>query len=316
MRALVQDGREAAGALRPAPPWRCPYCAFPLEGRWEGLFCPAEERFFSAGGGVARLLPEGRRREMRPLLELYQRIRRDEGWRAEPGLPDVPATHPRASLWARRARHFHLGVALARAALGPGPWRVLEVGAGSAWASLRLLEEGHAVVATDVSLDAEDGLLAPNRFLADPLRLPRAEAEMDALPLAAASFDLVLAAGCLHYAPDPTRALIELRRVASRGGVLLVLDSPVYSRVADGETMVAARRREHAARYGVAEERLPPSGFLPLPALSSLFEGAGFRLEVHGWPGPWREAARDVLERLRHGRRTARFPVLLGHRRG
>ena len=77
---------------------------------------------------------------------------------------------------------------------------MLEVGAGCAWASLRLLEMGHRAVAVDVNLDAEDGLVAPNRLLASPGALPRAEAEMSALPLEPGSFDLVLAAGALHYA--------------------------------------------------------------------------------------------------------------------
>src|SRR6185436_7848437 len=101
-----------------------------------------------------------------------------------------------------------------------------------------------------------------------------------------------------------------------RDGLLLVLDSPVYRREADGEAMVEERRKRHAALYGEALSRAWPSRFLVRGELPALFRESGWRLEVLGWPGPAREAARDVVELLRHGRRTARFPVLIGRRDG
>ena len=91
--------------------WCCSYCAAPLEVHAHGLFCRAEGRFFATLEGVHRLLPEERRREVQPLLELEQRGRRDAGWRAEPGLPEVePAIlTPRSGAAARRrsARAWH-----------------------------------------------------------------------------------------------------------------------------------------------------------------------------------------------------------------
>ena len=63
-------------------------------------------------GGVHRLLPAERRREMQPFLELYQRVRRDEGWRAERGLPERPA---------RPSARAALAPAGARASGGAGP---------------------------------------------------------------------------------------------------------------------------------------------------------------------------------------------------
>ena len=57
-------------------------------------------------------------------------------------------------------------------------------------------------------------------------------------------------------------------------------------------------------------------GYLVWSELAGLFEGAGWRLEVNGWPGRLREMARDAVERARWGRRTARFPVLVGRRDG
>jgi SAM-dependent methyltransferase len=297
-----------------AVPWCCSYCGALLEPRGAGLFCPAEERWFASAGPVHRLLPSERRQQIQPFLELYQRVRRDEGWRAMPGLPEVPDDHPHAGIWRRRARSFRFGSALLRARLGPGPWDVLEVGAGCCWASARLLAAGHRVTAIDVNLDPEDGLLAADRLVREPGRLPRAEAEMDAVPLPAFSFDVVLATGALHYARRPARTLIELRRVTRPGGLLLVLDSPVYRRRRDGRSMVKARVRDHRRRFAGADAGELQSSFFVYRQLRPLFARAGWRLEIHGWPGPAREWLRDRIELMRHGRRTARFPMLAARR--
>ena len=299
----------------PWPGWCCSYCAAPLQGDTHGLLCAREGRWFATHNGVHRLLTQERRRELQPALEAYQRVRRDEGWRAERGLPDVPPGHPHAAIWRRRARHFARARSLAQERLGRGPWRVLDVGAGCGWASTRFLEAGHRVAAVDVNLDEEDGLLAANGLVEDPAGLPRAEADMEALPLEPASMDLVLAAGVLHHAARPARTLVEIRRVTRRGGLVVVLDSPVYRSAVDGETMVAERADEQSRRYGFAAPAFG-QGYLLRCELEALFEGAGWRLEVHGWPGRVRETARDLVEIARGGRRTARFPILIGRRDG
>jgi SAM-dependent methyltransferase len=295
--------------------WCCSYCAAPLEIQAHGLYCPAEGRWFATHRGVHRLLPDERRREILPFLELYQRERRDEGWRAERGLPEVAASNPWATVWRARGRRFREALALVSAALGRGPWQVLEVGAGCCWASARLVEMGHRVAAVDVNLDAEDGLLGAD-LLIEAGRLPRAEAEMDALPLEPGRFDLVLAVGSLHYLSHPTRALVELRRVTQRNGLLLVLDSPVYRRRGDGEAQVARRMKQQGRRYGIAVPRESQPGYLVLEELLSLFKGAGWTVEVHGWPTPPREWAGDALGLLRNARRAPRFPILLARRDG
>ena len=312
MRDQVQSASPAEGA--PWVTWCCSYCGGPLLRRGQGLFCVAEDRSFATESGVHRLLAEDRRRQIRPFVELYQRVRREEGWRAQPGLPDVPEHHPHAGIWRQRADRFRRGMRRVEALLGGGRWRVLDVGAGCCWAAVRLMEDGHLVAAVDVNLDPDDGLLAASRLMVDPAKLPRAEADMEALPLPAGAFDLVLAAGSLHYASDLSATLVELRRVTRKGGVLLALDSPVFRRAADGEAMIEARMQEHRQRYAVALPRENQSSYLIRNGLEDVFRQAGWRLAVRGWPGLLREWARDTIERQRHGRRTARFPILLAER--
>ena len=307
---------EPEVATQAFPGWCCSYCGAALQAAAHGLVCAGEGRYFATDRGIHRLLPEDRHRETRAFLELYQRVRRDEGWRAEPGLPDVGPRHPRAALWRGRAERLDAGLLLAESVLGRAPWRALDVGAGCCWIAARLLERGHHVAAVDVNLDAEDGLAAGDVLLAKGASLERAEAEMEALPLEPQGFDLVVAGASLHYPAALARTLVELRRVTRRDGVLLVLDSPVYRRRVDGEAMVAERMSRQAERYGVRVPRESQSGYLVLPELRDTFAGAGWRLEVHRWPSPLRELLRDALEIVRHGRRTARFPILLGHRDG
>jgi SAM-dependent methyltransferase len=296
--------------------WCCSYCAAPLESLGHGLFCAAEGRWFATHDGVHRLLPEERRRELLPALEMYQRVRRDEGWRAEPGLPDVLPTHPRARRWRARAAALRYAGELAVGRLGAGPWRVLEVGAGCCWAGLRLAEEGHRVVAIDLSLDGEDGLRAAERVSPAAARLHRAEAEMEAVPVEPGSFDLILAADALHHAPRLARTLVELRRVTRRDGLLVAFDSPVYRRRQDGEAVVAERMRAQARRYGMPVDRDGQPGYLVAGELPGLFRSAGWSLEAHGSPGRAWDWGRDVLDLLRHRRRRARYPVLCARREG
>jgi SAM-dependent methyltransferase len=168
----------------------------------------------------------------------------------------------------------------------------------------------------DVNLDATDGLPAANPLLTEPAALPRAEAEMDALPLEPASFDLVMAVGSLHGVPRLTRTLVELRRVTRRGGVLLVLDSPVFRERPDGEAMVAARMRAHARRYPPGLPRESEPSYLVLPELPELFSSSGWRVEVQGWPPWWRERLADIAAAGRSRRPGPRFPIVIARRDG
>jgi SAM-dependent methyltransferase len=312
----MREGLSATtGApLREWPGWCCSYCSGPLRLDAHGAWCASEERWFATHEGVHRLLAAERRRELQPAIESYQRLRREEGWRAQRGLPDVDPRHPHAATWSRRARQLARALALVEERIGPGPWRVLDAGAGCCWASARLLEAGHAVAAVDLSLDADDGLLAAPRVLEDPRRLPRAEADVEALPLEPSSMDVVLALGVLHHVPRPVRALLEMRRVTRRGGVVVVLDSPVFRRPSDGEAMVDSGAGE-GERDGGPRVPLGP-GYLLRSELPEVFQAAGWRLEEHGWPGRLREVAHDLVEAGRRGMPAARFPILIGRRDG
>lgn len=104
--------------------------------------------------------------------------------------------------------------ALIRERLAPG-MRVLDLGCGRGGA----LEQLGPAVAHPLGLDPDHRSLAEHR-LPD---LPRAVALADALPLPAASVDLVLASWVLEHLPDPARVFAEVRRVLRPGGAFIVL---------------------------------------------------------------------------------------------
>lgn len=288
------SSRESPQAWRAG--WCCPYCAAPLEYVAHGLLCPMEDRWFATDRGVHRLLPHERREEMLAALELDARARRED--RAPGGDEE-------------RSRSLDEALRLAAAWLPAGSWRVLDVGAGSCWASVELLERGHSAVAVDLSLDPGDGLMAVSGA-----GVARAEAEMEALPLEPGLFDLVLCVGSLEYPSRLGRALIELRRVTRRGGVLLGLGSPVFRRREDGEAAVARRMRELSRRYrfSVAREVMP--GYLVKDELPALFRDSGWQLQIHGWPRRGVEWAENSLRRLSGRRPGPRRPILLARRDG
>jgi len=102
---------------------------------------------------------------------------------------------------------------------------VLDLGCGTANLLPRLAEWGarfDRYVGVDVSMEM---LLAARPKLASTsIPAALADADAEALPFPAASFDTVVSASVLHDVPSPARALTEARRVLRPGGRLLLVD--------------------------------------------------------------------------------------------
>jgi SAM-dependent methyltransferase len=117
--------------------------------------------------------------------------------------------------------------------------RGLEIGAGTGYFSLNLLQAGvleHATC-TDISPGMVATLAANARRLGLDVRAARADAE--SLPFADDSFDLVFGHAVLHHLPDLGRAFAELHRVLRPGGRILFAGEP--SRIGDRLARVPKR---------------------------------------------------------------------------
>ncbi len=115
--------------------------------------------------------------------------------------------------------------------LDRGYGRSLEIGAGTGYFSLNLLQAGavQEATCTDISPGMIETLSANARRLGLAVGTARADAE--SLPFADASFDLVLGHAVLHHLPNLRRAFDEFHRVLRPGGRIAFAGEP--SRVGD-----------------------------------------------------------------------------------
>jgi SAM-dependent methyltransferase len=121
----------------------------------------------------------------------------------------------RQRLWLHQSPPFDLvRWVLDIAELSPG-MRVLDAGCGNG-AYLRAMRDRHIrAVGCDLSLGMLKAAAIP----------PLLNADVVALPVASASFDVVLAAHMLYHVPDRASAARELRRALIPGGICIAVTS-------------------------------------------------------------------------------------------
>lgn len=100
---------------------------------------------------------------------------------------------------------------------------VLELGADVGWASSILLDAGCRVIATDIT---DHLCLAPDRSSPNLCRL---FADMNRVPLADSSVDIVFAASCVHHSWDLSLTFREIARVLKGGGTAYLCGEPLPS---------------------------------------------------------------------------------------
>jgi SAM-dependent methyltransferase len=144
----------------------------------------------------------------------------------------------------------------------PGPFgRSLEVGAGTGYFSLNLLQEGvvRAATCTDISPKM---LVALERNAAElGLEVQTAACEANALPFPDGAFDLVVGHAVLHHLPDLPGAFAEFRRVLAPGGIVLFAGEP--SRIGDRLAAVPKRAAQALAptwRRAIGARPAPDGG--------------------------------------------------------
>jgi len=169
-----------------------------------------------------------------------------------------------ARQWEVRARSFDAFVKHVLVPMtGDRPLDVLDLGAGNGWLCHRIARMGHKAVAVDIRDDDVDGLGAAAEFLVDaPNLFECITASFDALPFASHRCDIALFNASLHYAQDLRQVLAEAVRVTRPGGMLVILDSPFYTRDSDGAAMVAEKQAQGAARFGAHADVLLSQNFI------------------------------------------------------
>ncbi len=126
--------------------------------------------------------------------------------------------------------------------LDTGFERALEIGAGTGYLSLNLVQAGilREATCTDISPGMVSALRA-NAVRLGLANVTATRAEAESLPFPDASFDIVLGHAVLHHLPDLERSFAEFHRVLAPGGLIVFAGEP--SRLGD----VVARIPKRAA---------------------------------------------------------------------
>ncbi len=160
--------------------------------------------------------------------------------------------------------------------VAPANADVLEVGAGPAglWReNLDRLPAGWRVTLTDLS----EGMVAEQRAaLADHPAFQCAVADVEALPFADASFDLVIANHMLYHVPDRPKAVAELRRVLRPGGALVAATNGAHN-MRELDDLIASVAPDAASAEWRASFRHPFTLENGAEQLAPAFEGIEIR---------------------------------------
>lgn len=293
------------------PRFACPACRGSLaESMSEAMSCTSCGLTYRRDRGIYRFLTPVLAERAAPFVTQYRQVRERDGYRALSAddyrtLPDVAADNPHAGEWRLRRASYARLLCDALPATGSAAMRVLDLGAGCGWLSHRLATLGHHVVAVDRLDDEADGLGACRYY---DVPLTAVQADFDHLPFAPGQFDLAVFEGTLHYAPDPRATLEETRRVLTSGGTIVVMDSPVFAREADGQAMVASLLGGIAETHGAPAVR-PGVGFVTYRGMDEAFASLGLRSRFHRSHGSLGWRLRRQIGRIRLGRAPAAFGV-------
>ncbi len=158
--------------------------------------------------------------------------------------------------------------------LDAGYGHALEIGAGTGYFSLNLLQAG--VVRQATCTDISPGMLTALALNAERLglRVRAARADAESLPFPDSSFDLVLGHAVLHHLPDLPRAFAEFHRVLVPGGRIAFAGEP--SRFGD---RLASIPKAAAHRFAPAWRALVRAGAAVPPAEPGTTDGHDHGLE-------------------------------------
>ena len=296
---------------------QCPCCRADLN----GLDCMSCGFRIQVSGGILHALPAERAAYYARFIEDYERIRAAEGRGSEGeefylGLPYKDVTGRNDKQWHIRARSYdylrkHV---LARLPQESGR-KILDLGAGNCWMSFRLALAGYHPFAVDLLSNDRDGLGAAahyQRWLPEPFL--RFQAEAARLPFQNEQFDAVVFNASFHYAEDYAVTLREAFRCVKNGGLVIVSDTPWYSREESGRQMVSERRAVFAQHYGTASDSIKSLEYLTNSRLRLLEEQLSIQWTIHSPRYGLKWAMRPLVAKLRRKREPSRFRIYVARK--
>jgi SAM-dependent methyltransferase len=311
--AHAQELAESHGEAPPIP-LRCTRCRERMD-EWLCRHCAFR---MIVEDDIVHALPPERVAHYAQFVTDYERIRAAEGRGSQTeqyylGLPYEDATGRNSDQWRIRARSFNC---LFEQVLGPMKGRsVLDLGAGNCWMSYRLALAGYEPVAVDLLTNDHDGLGAAIHYQPRLSKaIPRFRAEAANLPFENEQFDAAIFNASFHYAENYETVLSEALRCVKRGGMVVVSDTPWYTREENGTRMVEERQAMFLARYGTASRALSSREFLTDVRLALLAERCGIRWEIYVPQFGILWALRPWLAKLRRKREPSRLRIYVARK--
>lgn len=289
---------------------QCPRCGASLP----GLGCTSCGLRMRIDRGIVNALPPERAAHFARFMEDYAHIRAAEGRGSESeefylGLPYKDSSGRNSGQWHIRARSYDCLINHVLKPLGCSG-TVLDLGAGNCWMSFRLALAGYRPVAVDLLTNNYDGLAAAAHYQSRlPQPFPRFQAEIACLPFQGGQFDAVVYNASFHYSEDYEASLREAFRCVKSGGMVIVSDTPWYSREESGRKMVSEHHSAFLKEYGTASDSIRSMEFLTDERLQALEQQLSIQWTIHSPRYGFKWAARPLMARLRRRREPSRFRI-------
>ncbi|WP_263354537.1 class I SAM-dependent methyltransferase [Acidicapsa acidisoli] len=249
-------------------------------------------------------------------MQDYERIRVAEGRGSEReefylGLPYADTSGRNAKQWRIRARTYDYLIKHIRKEIQQnGEKKILDLGAGNCWMSYRLALAGYRPVAVDLLTNNQDGLGAAAHYRRHLHEFfPRLQAESAHLPFHNEQFDAVVFNASFHYSEDYEATLREAFRCTKKGGLVIISDTPWYSREASGRQMVTERHASFLRHYGTASDSIKSIQYLTDERLRALEVQLSIRWTVESPNYGFKWAMRPFMAKLRNRREPSQFRI-------
>jgi SAM-dependent methyltransferase len=298
------------------PHLRCPRCRANIRGL-DCAFCGFRMR---VKNGIVHALPPERSAHYAQFVKDYEHIRVAEGRGSEGEafylrLPYEDISRRNSQQWRIRARSYdHLMKHVLKRNLHDCG-RILDLGSGNGWMSFRLALTGYRPIAVDLLTNERDGLGAAAHYRKRlPGLFPRVQAEVACLPFQDEQFDAVIFNASFHYSEDYVATLREALRCVRTGGLVIISDTPWYSREESGRQMVSERHASFLQRYGTASNSVKSLEYLTNERLRMLEEHLQIQWTVHSPNYGVKWALRPLVAKMRNRREPSRFRIYVAEK--
>jgi SAM-dependent methyltransferase len=181
--------------------------------------------------------------------------------------------------------------------------------------SFRLRLAGYYPIAVDLLTNDRDGLGAAEHYRQHlPEIFPRFQAELAQLPFQDEQFDAVIFNASFHYAEESEAAIREALRCVTEDGLVIICDTPWYSREESGLQMVSERRSEFLRRYDTASDSLRAVEYLTDSRLQTLEDRLSIKWSIHRPRYGFKWAMRPFVAKLRNRREPSRFHIYVAQK--